>query len=62
MKQAVYDSVKEFIEKGHKNIAFVVGPLHEPKNTLKKLRGYQRALKNPEFLIMRNLWLKVIIL
>jgi LacI family transcriptional regulator len=43
-EEAVYDSIKEFIEKGHKNIAFVVGPLHEPKNTLKKLRGYQRAI------------------
>ncbi|MEH7500640.1 catabolite control protein A [Neobacillus drentensis] len=44
-EEAVYDSIKEFIEKGHKNIAFVVGPLHEPKNTFKKLRGYQRALE-----------------
>ncbi|MBO0960352.1 catabolite control protein A [Neobacillus sp. MM2021_6] len=41
---AVYDSTKEFIEKGHKQIAFVVGPLHEPKNAQKKLKGYQRAL------------------
>jgi LacI family transcriptional regulator len=44
-EQAVYDSVKEFIEKGHKHIAFVVGPLHEPKNAEKKLIGYQRALE-----------------
>jgi LacI family transcriptional regulator len=44
-EQAVYDSVKEFIEKGHKNIAFVVGPLHEPKNSEKKLKGYQKALE-----------------
>ncbi|MEH7081294.1 catabolite control protein A [Neobacillus drentensis] len=44
-EEAVYDSIREFIEKGHKNIAFVVGPLHEPKNTIKKLRGYQRALQ-----------------
>jgi LacI family transcriptional regulator len=42
---AVFDSVTEFIEKGHKNIAFVVGPLHEPKNTEKKLKGYRRALQ-----------------
>ncbi|WML40866.1 catabolite control protein A [Neobacillus sp. OS1-2] len=41
---AVYDSTKEFIEKGHKQIAFVIGPLHEPKNAQKKLKGYQRAL------------------
>lgn len=44
-EEAVYDSVKEFIEKGHKNIAFVIGPLHEPKNAQKKLKGYQRALE-----------------
>jgi LacI family transcriptional regulator len=44
-EQAVYDSVKEFIEKGHRNIAFVIGPLHEPKNAEKKLTGYKRALE-----------------
>lgn len=44
-EEAVYDSVKEFIDKGHKNIAFVIGPLHEPKNFEKKLKGYQRALE-----------------
>jgi LacI family transcriptional regulator len=44
-EKAVFDSVKEFIEKGHRNIAFVVGPLHEPKNAEKKLKGYQNALK-----------------
>ncbi len=42
---AVYDSVKELIDKGHQNIAFVVGPLHEPKNAQRKLKGYQRALE-----------------
>jgi len=45
-EQAAYDSVKEFIEKGHKHVAFVVGPLHEPKNSEKKLRGYKRALED----------------
>jgi LacI family transcriptional regulator len=44
-EQADFDSVQEFIEKGHKNIAFVVGPLHEPKNSEKKLKGYQKALE-----------------
>lgn len=44
-EQAVFDSVKEFIERGHKHIAFVVGPLHEPKNAEKKLNGYKRALE-----------------
>ncbi|WHY76482.1 catabolite control protein A [Neobacillus sp. WH10] len=56
-ERAVFDSVKEFINKGHKNIAFVVGPLHEPKNAQKKLKGYQRALQesglpyNEEFVV-----------
>ncbi|MEH7331520.1 catabolite control protein A [Neobacillus drentensis] len=45
-EEAVYDSVKEFIEKGHKNVAFVIGPLHEPKNAQKKLKGYERALQD----------------
>jgi LacI family transcriptional regulator len=44
-EQAVYDSVKEFIGRGHKKIAFVVGPFHEPKNSLKKMAGYRRALE-----------------
>jgi LacI family transcriptional regulator len=44
-EQAVYDAVKEFIEKGHKHIAFVIGPLYEPKNSQKKLVGYKRALE-----------------
>ncbi len=43
-EQAVFDCVNEFIQKGHKQIAFVVGPLHEPKNAAQKLKGYQRAL------------------
>lgn len=42
-EQAAYDSVKEFIDKGHKNIAFVVGPLYELEN---KVKGYQRALED----------------
>ncbi|OIK16929.1 catabolite control protein A [Bacillus sp. MUM 116] len=42
-EQASYDSVKEFIDKGHKNIAFVVGPLYELEN---KIKGYQRALED----------------
>jgi LacI family transcriptional regulator len=43
-EQAAYDVVKSFIDKGHKNIAFVIGPLHEPINSEKKLVGYKRAL------------------
>ncbi|WP_053367413.1 catabolite control protein A [Bacillus sp. FJAT-27245] len=44
-EQAVFDSVKDFVDRGHKDIAFVVGPLHEPKNSVKKLGGYKRALE-----------------
>lgn len=44
-EKATYDAVSLFIEKGHKNIAMVIGPLHEPINKEKKLRGYKRALE-----------------
>lgn len=43
-EQASFDAVSAFIEKGHKEIAFVSGPFHEPINKLKKLEGYKRAL------------------
>ncbi|WP_187373156.1 catabolite control protein A [Bacillus rubiinfantis] len=43
-EQAAFDSVKEFIERGHRHIAFVNGPLYEPDITVKKLNGYKRAL------------------
>lgn len=44
-KQATYDVVHSFIEKGHRNIAFVIGPLHEPINKDKNLEGYRQALQ-----------------
>ncbi|PLR98170.1 catabolite control protein A [Bacillus sp. T33-2] len=44
-EQATFDAVQTFVEKGHKNIAFVVGPYHEPINREKKLSGYKRALE-----------------
>jgi LacI family transcriptional regulator len=47
-EQAAYDAVNEFIEKGHKNIAYVIGPLHEPENSEKKLNGYKRALQEAD--------------
>jgi LacI family transcriptional regulator len=43
-EQASFDAVSAFIEKGHKEIAFVIGPLHEPINKDKKLEGYKKAL------------------
>lgn len=45
-EQAVYDAISTFIENGHKKIAMVIGPLHEPVNTEKKLVGYKRALSD----------------
>ncbi|WP_079510089.1 catabolite control protein A [Mesobacillus jeotgali] len=45
-EQATYDAVSAFVEKGHKEIAFVIGPYHEPINKDKKLEGYKRALKD----------------
>ncbi len=43
-EQAVYEAINNFIERGHKKIAMVIGPLHEPVNAEKKLVGYKRAL------------------
>lgn len=43
-EKATYDAIKLFIEKGHKEIAFVNGPVNEPINGEKKLTGYKRAL------------------
>ncbi|RDI44303.1 catabolite control protein A [Falsibacillus pallidus] len=43
--QAAYDAVKEFAGKGHKQIAFVVGPFHDTINSGQKLEGYKKALE-----------------
>lgn len=45
-EQATFDAVSTFVEKGHKEIAFVIGPLIEPINKDKKLEGYRHALKD----------------
>ncbi|EWG10562.1 catabolite control protein A [Cytobacillus firmus] len=47
-EQAAFDVTKAFIEKGHKDVALVVGPLREPINQEKKLAGYKRALEEAE--------------
>ncbi|KON86713.1 catabolite control protein A [Sporosarcina globispora] len=47
-EQASFDATKSFIEKGHKDVAIVVGPLREPINKEKKLAGYKRALEEAE--------------
>ena len=44
-EKATYDAVSLFIEKGHTKIAMVVGPLHEPINKEKRLKGYKKALE-----------------
>lgn len=44
-ERATYDAIQSFIEKGHKDIGIVIGPLHEPINLEKKLSGYRRALE-----------------
>jgi LacI family transcriptional regulator len=43
-EQAAYDAVSFLIEKGHKKIAYVTGPLEDPINE-KKLLGYRRAFE-----------------
>jgi LacI family transcriptional regulator len=47
-EQAMYDATKLLIEKGHKEIGFVSGPLTEPINKIRKLAGYRRALEEAE--------------
>ncbi|NRG43832.1 catabolite control protein A [Bacillus sp. CRN 9] len=47
-EQAAFDATTAFIEKGHKEIALVIGPLREPINKEKKLAGYKRALETAE--------------
>ncbi|GGH88111.1 LacI family transcriptional regulator [Pullulanibacillus pueri] len=45
-EQAAYDAVSYFVDRGHKRIAAVSGPLHDPINGLKKIEGYKRALED----------------
>ncbi|WP_010678450.1 catabolite control protein A [Bacillus timonensis] len=45
-EQASYDAVTELANRGHKKIAFIIGPLNEPINAEKKLAGYKRALED----------------
>lgn len=47
-EQAAFDATTAFIEKGHKEIALVIGPLREPVNKEKKLAGYKRSLETAE--------------
>ncbi len=44
--QAVYEAINVFIEKGHKHIAFVSGPLEYTINGQYKLLAYKKALQD----------------
>ncbi|MCU9614233.1 catabolite control protein A [Caldibacillus lycopersici] len=44
-EKASFEAIQTFIDRGHKNIAYVIGPLHEPINAVKKLSGYKKALE-----------------
>ncbi|UAL51352.1 MULTISPECIES: catabolite control protein A [Metabacillus] len=43
-EQATFDAVSMLIEKGHKRIGYVTGPMEEPINKEMKMNGYRRAL------------------
>lgn len=43
-RQASFDAVQAFIDQGHRDIAFLVGPLHDAINQTEKLEGYKEAL------------------
>lgn len=42
---ASFDAVNAFIEKGHKNIAAVIGPMEDPINGQLKFSGYRKAME-----------------
>jgi len=47
-EQAAYDAVHYLIEKGHREIGFVSGPIDEPTNLDLKLAGFRRALEEAD--------------
>lgn len=42
--QAAYDATKDLIERGHKRIAMITGPLTDPLGGLMRFEGYKQAL------------------
>ncbi|MBY0124126.1 catabolite control protein A [Bacillus sp. S/N-304-OC-R1] len=54
-EQATYDAITNFIDKGHKEVAIVLGPKHDPINGVKKLEGYKRALADKGLLFKEDL-------
>lgn len=49
---ASFDVVNSFIEKGHKKIAIVTGPLEDPINGQLKFAGYRRAMEHANLEIL----------
>ncbi|MBS4208705.1 catabolite control protein A [Bacillus sp. FJAT-50079] len=43
--QGAFDAVTTFIEKGHTQIACIIGPMENPINSSQKLLGYKEALE-----------------
>ncbi|WP_404329565.1 catabolite control protein A [Mesobacillus maritimus] len=54
-EQGILDAVQLMVEKGHKRVAFVVGPLLEPINQVKKLSGYKKAIEQAGYDFDENL-------
>lgn len=44
-EQAVFDAITYLIEKGHKRIGMLSGPLEDPVNGYQKFAGYRKALE-----------------
>ena len=53
--QAAYDAVQLFVKKGHKQVAFVSGPLKYTVNTEYKLKAYKGALTTAKLPIRDDL-------
>ncbi|OEH91795.1 catabolite control protein A [Bacillus solimangrovi] len=45
-EEAAFSAVQSLIEKGHKRVAFVAGPVNDAISSEMKLVGYKRALEN----------------
>ncbi|MBP3949792.1 catabolite control protein A [Bacillus suaedae] len=54
-KQAAYDAISHFIEKGHKQIGMVSGTLDDPINGYQKFSGYRQAIEDAGLTFDENL-------
>ncbi len=59
---AVEEATKNLIDHGNERVAFVSGSLDYPINRDYRLKGYKQALKKRAYGMMRNWFLKPIIL